>query len=56
MLVISAAKKIGLSFDELNELTAQDLIDLLHQTMGDGEAPPLERDATQEDIDRFFAS
>ncbi len=33
MLVISAGKRLGLSFDEMNELTTQDLIDLLHSTV-----------------------
>ena len=46
------AKKIGLSFDELNQLTLQDLYDLVDMWIGEEDNAP--REATQEDIDRFY--
>lgn len=51
MLVI--AKRIGLSFMELNELRVMDLFDLVESYTGKKDTGP--REATQEDIDAFFA-
>ncbi len=57
MLVISAGKRLGLSFDEMNELTTQDLIDLLHSTVSaakkDAEPTP---DEQQTQFDRYFGA
>ncbi len=55
MLVISAAKKIGLTLKELNEFRAQDLIDLLHEFTRDKEESTT-RDATPEEYDRMFGA
>ena len=46
------AKKVGLSFDELNQLTLQDLYDLVDMWIG--EDSETAREATQEDIDAFY--
>lgn len=54
MLIISAAKKVGLTFDELNELGAQDLIDLLYVYTGESKNKAHSRAATQADIDKFL--
>ena len=50
--IISSAKRIGLSLQELDLLTMQDFFDVAYAYMGDD--PDAPREATQEDIDRFF--
>lgn len=52
MSLLYMAKKVGLSFDELNELTLQDFYDLVDMWIGEENDAP--RDATQDDIDRFY--
>lgn len=47
------AKRMGLSFDELNEMTLQDFMDFIEIWIGDNEE---EYEATQADIDRFYSS
>lgn len=50
MLVI--AKRIGLSFEELDLLRTADLFDLAREYIGDQSDGP--REATQDDIDAFY--
>ncbi len=45
------AKKVGLSFDELNQLTMNDFMAFIDMYIGDSE----EKSATQSDIDRFYS-
>lgn len=46
------AKKVGLSFDELNMMTLNEFIDFVDLFIGEeGETP---REATQKDIDSFY--
>lgn len=47
------AKRMGLSFDELNMMTLQDFMDFAEMWTGDYEA---DQEATQADIDRFYSS
>lgn len=47
------AKRMGLSFDELNMMTLQDFIDFAEMWTGDYEA---DQEATQADIGRFYSS
>ena len=47
------AKRMGLSFDELNMMTLQYFMDFIEMWTGDYEA---EHEATQADIDRFYSS
>jgi hypothetical protein len=55
LLVIG--KRAGLSFDEMNELTVNDLIKFvnIYVDMATGKQKPRRRMATQADIDAFFA-
>lgn len=46
------AKKVGLSYDELNQMTLQDLFDFVDMWIGEENDAP--REATQGDIDRFY--
>lgn len=53
VLVLAVAKKVGLSFDEIDQLTLSEFFDLVDAIYGSGEeAGP--RKATQDDIDRLF--
>jgi len=51
-LILANAKKIGLTFTELNELRVRDFIKIINAYAGEVKRGP--RPATQEDIDRFF--
>lgn len=51
--ILVMAKKMGLSFDELNMMTLRDFFDFAELWAGDYEA---EYEATQADIDRFYSS
>ena len=55
LLVIG--KRAGLSFDEINELTVNDLLKYVnvYVDMETGKQKPRRRAATQADIDAFFA-
>jgi hypothetical protein len=55
LLVIG--KRAGLSFDEMNELTVNDLIKFvnIYVDMATEKPKPRRRTATQADIDAFFA-
>ena len=55
LLVIG--KRVGLSFDEINELTVNDLLKYvnIYVDMETGKPKPRRRAATQADIDAFFA-
>jgi hypothetical protein len=55
LLVIG--KRAGLSFDEMNELTVNDLIKFtnIYVDMATNKRKPRRRMATQADIDAFFA-
>jgi hypothetical protein len=55
LLVIG--KRAGLSFDEINELTVNDLLKYvnIYVDMETGKQKPRRRMATQADIDAFFA-
>ncbi|OQP13148.1 hypothetical protein IC805_05195 [Geobacillus thermoleovorans] len=50
-------KRSGLSFDEINELTVNDLLKYvnIYVDMETGKRKPRRRMATQADIDAFFA-
>lgn len=50
--VLVAAKKVGLSFEELNLFSLNDFFDFLDMYIGENEEQP--RQATQEDIDYFY--
>lgn len=50
--VLVIGKKMGLTFQEMNELRLKDLF--LMADIYCGEEPPGVREATQEDIDRLF--
>jgi len=54
--LLATGKRIGLSFDEMNELTVNDLIKLveIYVDMETGKQKPRRRMATQADIDAFF--
>lgn len=51
-MLISQAKKIGLTMKELNELTSQDFLDIAESYIGKKESR--NKQATQSDIDNFF--
>lgn len=48
------AKKVGLSLEELNMLTLQELIDFADMFTGNTEEDE-EKEVTQEDIDNFYS-
>lgn len=50
------AKKMGLSFDELNYMSLQDFMDFADMWSGNQEGEEVVLEATQEDIDRFYSS
>lgn len=50
--VLANAKRMGLTFMELNLFTMQEFIHFAEAYMGESE---VERKATQKDIDRFYA-
>lgn len=50
--ILAAAKKTGLSFEELNLLTLNDFFDYVDMWMG--EDKEIIKEATQEDIDYFY--
>jgi len=50
--VLVMAKRLGMSFNELDLLTMQDFVDMAYLYMGDD--PDAPREATQEDIDAFY--
>lgn len=49
--ILAIGKKIGISFEEMNELSVQDFIDLAQSFLGEKNK---KREATQQDIDNFF--
>jgi hypothetical protein len=51
--LIAIGKRTGLTMAEMNELRVKDLLDYTKVYMGEKENKP--REATQEDIDRFYA-
>jgi hypothetical protein len=54
MDLLAIGKRIGLSFDEMSELTCGDLIDLARSYTGSDEKDKGPREATQADIDAFY--
>lgn len=52
--ILVMAKQTGLSFDELNMMTLQEFVDYIDLWVGDEDNEP--RNATQEDIDKFYSS
>lgn len=54
--LLAAGKRTGLSFAEMNELTAQDLLDYIKAYTGTNEKEDKPRMATQEDIDAFYSA
>ena len=54
LATIAAAKRLGLSFDELNRFTMSEWLDFIDIWIGDNEQDDTVRPATQADIDRFF--
>lgn len=53
VFLLAAGKRARLSFEEINELRVQDLLDYLEAYSGATADRP--RQATQDDIDSFFA-
>lgn len=55
--LLAIGKRAGLSFDEINELTVNDLLKYvnIYVDMVTGKQKPHRRMATQVDIDAFFA-
>lgn len=53
MGILVTAKRMGLSFDELNMMTLGDYMDFCDMWVGDDE-DEYEREATQADINRFM--
>lgn len=51
--LIAIGKRTGLSFAEINEFRVKDLLDFVDAYTGSDDKP---REATQEDIDAFYAS
>lgn len=47
------AKKVNLSFDELNQMSLQEFFDYIDMWVGDEDAT---REAEQSDIDKFYSS
>lgn len=52
LIMIANAKKAGLTLGELNEFRVRDFIKFINIYTGEAKQKP--RQATQEDIDRFF--
>lgn len=52
--ILVMAKKVGLSFEELNLMTLQDFVDFIDLWMEEPEEET-ERMATQQDIDSFYS-
>lgn len=53
--IIAQAKHIGMSFSELNEITTQDFLDIIHAYAKESQLPENgRRRATQADIDRLL--
>ncbi len=48
------AKKLGMSFEELNELTIDEFFDFIDIWVGEETEEETPREATQEDIDNFY--
>lgn len=51
--LLAVGKRAGLSFVEMNELRVKDLLDLVKSYMGKENEET--KEATQDDIDKFFA-
>ncbi len=49
------AKRLGLSFEELNQMRMQDLWDFIDIWTGDTDDDDEPVEATQEDINKFFS-
>lgn len=54
MATLVAAKRMGLSFDELNQMTMADLMDFTELWLPDDDDEGTVRPATQADINRMF--
>ncbi|NMB42370.1 MAG: hypothetical protein GX996_10635 [Firmicutes bacterium] len=52
--LLALGKRSGLTFEEMNELRVRDLVGLVESYVGTKKEGP--REATQEDIDAFYAS
>ncbi|KXS45601.1 MAG: hypothetical protein AWU54_337 [Candidatus Frackibacter sp. T328-2] len=55
LVLISNAKRIGISLQELNELRVRDFIEMVDIHCGDIENSKNTNQATQEDIDKLLA-
>lgn len=53
--ILAMAKKVHLSFEELNMLTMNDFMDFIDITLGDTEQV-VEREANQNDIEKFYSN
>jgi hypothetical protein len=54
-LIISISLKMGMSLDEINELSTQTLIDIMHEYIGsDKDKKEVKRKATPEEAQAFF--
>lgn len=51
--LLAVGKRVGLSFSEMNELRVKDLLELAKSCTGKEDEGT--REATQEDIDKFYA-
>ena len=54
--LLAIAKKVGLSFDELNILTMNDFMDFVDIHLEKTSDRVVERDATLEDIEKFYSN
>lgn len=52
VLLYTLAKRIGLTLQELNEMSTQTLVDIISAYAGEDDSKP--KEATQADIDSFF--
>lgn len=54
--ILASAKRMGLSFEELNMFTLNDFLTFIDVWIGEETIENKPRMATQEDIDRFYNS
>ena len=53
--LLVVAKRLGLSFEELNMMTLQDLVDFVDIWTDKGDNQTTDREASQLDIDAFYS-
>lgn len=53
--LLALGKRAGLTFEEMNELRVRDLVGIVESYAGAKKGKNKPRQATQEDIDRFYS-